>query len=201
MLSKESFGMHIPLTTVSNIENRLSEFNGTIAEFIGNKDFLTYLTTIDPDEERLNGYGQNSVSVWTKNGKVKYGVESYINLVGKIKPDMFAILSDGDVLKWSSSKKMSAVENNYSDLTKKCIEAYENSEPLKGSEILAPLQGGLNVDAREKCSQIVGNSSVFGVVIDGLNNYGEKTANFNIEDVEPLVKASLVSFNKVFNFC
>lgn len=71
MVSRGANGIQVPLVTTSNMFEPLSEYEGSLAEFVGLSEYLTYVTIQDPAEPTPQGHHlQNSVPIWTKSGKV-----------------------------------------------------------------------------------------------------------------------------------
>lgn len=58
------------------------------------------------------------------------------------------------------------------------------------------VEGGYNIEGREKSAKYLANSPVFGYVIDGLHKNGPDVEQLNFEDVKPVLEESLVTENK-----
>lgn len=63
---------------------------------------------------------------------------------------------------------------------------------LKDSAILAPLEGGYDINARRAFAEEVSKYDVCGYVLDGLHTNGPEVENIDFVSVEPVVTECLV---------
>lgn len=63
---------------------------------------------------------------------------------------------------------------------------------LKDTGILAGIQGGYNVHDRTRCAETMSKAEVDGFVIDGLFTNGLEVENITFEDIEPVIKVTMV---------
>lgn len=173
----------------------MTAYKNGIAEFIGMKEFLTYCSMTDPGEVRLEGFStKKSIGCQTRSGVKHFDAKSYISCMEKLRPNLFTLLCDFDTSETSSKKRTQKSLEITINIFEKCLKAYEDSEILqKHSQAVGALVGGYDTIARETCSQIVGKSSVFGVVIEGLHKGGREVEEMSISKLKPVIEASLVS--------
>lgn len=171
-------------------------YEGSISNFIGSKDSLSCLTLQDPCNITKQGYHSSlKIPIWTKNGKVYYDADSYMDVVESFKPDMYFLLSDGDTNISSSEKRISKSVSNTLSFYKECLKRHRKSEALVNSFVIAPIVGGYKQVAREKyiTSILEDVKDVDGFLIDGLHNNGPETEFLEFTEIEPVVRCILVN--------
>lgn len=71
MVLNEPQCIQVPLVSTSSFFEPMSEYDGTIADFVGLKEHMTYITTQDPAESTPEGHHlQNNIPIWTRSGRV-----------------------------------------------------------------------------------------------------------------------------------
>ncbi|KAJ8938441.1 hypothetical protein NQ314_011477 [Rhamnusium bicolor] len=191
LVSKEPQILQIPLVSMHNFQETMEYYNGTISEFIGNKDSLTCLTLQDPSNLTKQGHHvKEKVPIWTKNGKVLYDSEMYMNIVESFKPDMYYLLSDGDTNKTSAPKRISKAVEHTIIFNNQCLERHKKSNILKKAFVMAPIAGGYCLKSREKCIQAIlkNTNELGGFLIDGLHNNGPEVEFLPFEEVRDVVE-------------
>lgn len=174
----------------------LEYYEGTLSKFIGSDDSLTCLTSQDPCNISKQGHSSiHKVPVWTRNGKVYYDANSYMDIVESFKPDMYVLLSDGDTNISSSEKRILKSVNNSLHFYKECLKRHRNSSVLKKAFVVAPIVGGYKTTARENyiSSLLQDIKDVDGFLIDGLHNNGPEIELLNYSEIESIVRCVLVN--------
>ncbi|KAF7271042.1 queuine tRNA-ribosyltransferase accessory subunit 2 isoform X2 [Rhynchophorus ferrugineus] len=191
LISKEPHILQIPLVSIHNYSDVMQTYNGDIAEFIGNKDSLTYITLNDPSNLTKQGHHvKEKVPVFTKNGKVLYDSKKYMSLIESLKPDMYCLLSDGDTNIASAQKRLTKSVDNTVIFNEQCISYHKKSLALKDAFVIAPIAGGYCSKSRQKCLELIlpNNKYVQGYLIDGLHNNGPEVEFLPFNDVSHIVE-------------
>ncbi|XP_023014371.2 queuine tRNA-ribosyltransferase accessory subunit 2 [Leptinotarsa decemlineata] len=190
LVSTEPQILQIPLVSMHCFQETSQYYNGTISEFIGSKNSLTCLTLQDPSNLTKQGHHiKDKIPIWTKQGKVLYDSEMYMNIVESFKPDMYYLLSDGDTNMTSSQKRVSKAVENTITFSKQCLERHRKSDILKDMFVMAPIAGGYCLNSREKCIKaIMKDQDVLdGFLIDGLHNNGPEVEFLPFNELKPVV--------------
>lgn len=163
------------------------------------QEHLTFLTIQDPNELTNKGFQQtDSISVWSRHGRHTLNAEEYMNIVDVIKPDIYLALCDGDTDCHSTAKHVQKSVRRSENLLKQCLARHNNSETLKFSGILGAVEGGYEINERERCINYLKNhDSLLGYVIDGLHRNGPKTATIKYEEIEKILQHTIV---RIFSF-
>ena len=75
------------------------------------------------------GYHEkNSVSIWTRHGRKLIDVQTYINCMEALKPDIFQVLADADTSTESSLKRVKRSVDDTIKFTAVCANLKEKSE-------------------------------------------------------------------------
>lgn len=175
----------------------LQYYDGTLSKFIGSEDSLTCLTSHDPCNITKQGHhATHKIPIWTRNGKVLYDAESYMDIVESFKPDMYTILSDGDTNMSSAEKRITKSMNNSLYFYKECLKRHRNSAVLKNAFVVAPIVGGYKIVARENyiSSLLQDIKDIDGFLIDGLHNNGPETEFLNYSEIDPIIRCVLVIY-------
>lgn len=71
LFSEDAHCLQMSLVNTANFFEPLSEYDGSVAEFVGMKEYLTYVTVQDPAEITPTGHHlQNNIPIWTRAGKL-----------------------------------------------------------------------------------------------------------------------------------
>lgn len=167
-----------------------------ISMLLGNKDSISCLTLQDPSSLTQQGHHMKlQVPIWTKNGKVYYNSQSYMDTVEAFKPDMYYFLSDSDTNQTSAQKRIMKAVDNTVAFFHECLERHKKSEKLKNSFVMAPIAGGYDKKARQRCLDAIlsEDTIVGGYLIDGLHNNGPEVEFLPFEEMKPIVNYIIVS--------
>lgn len=191
LVSKESQILQIPLVSVCQFRETMQFYNGTISEFIGNKNSLTCLTVNDPSDLTKQGHHtKDQVPIWTKHGKVMFDSKMYMDLVESFQPDMYCLLSDSDTNITSAQKRIAKSVEQTVVFNKQCMEYHRKSEKLKEKFVIAAVAGGYCLKSRLKCIEDItqNGNDVDGFLIDGLHNNGPEVEFLPFTEVTNIVK-------------
>lgn len=151
------------------------------------------MTVQDPAEPSPRGqYSKQTLSIWTREGRSSITTDMYMNLVETFKPDIYLALCDGDTDIESSNKRVEKATEKSRMFLEKCLQRHEKSAVIKNTSILGAVEGGYCLKLREKCIKHLLQKSLFGFVIDGLHHNGPDVEKIDIEQVQPVIKHSLV---------
>lgn len=190
LVSKDCQILQIPLVSVCQFQETMQYYNGTISEFIGNKNSLTCLTVNDPSDLTKQGHhNKDQVPIWTKHGKVMFDSKTYMDLVESFQPDMYCLLSDSDTNITSTQKRIAKAVQQTALYNKQCLEHHRKSEKLKGNFVIAPIAGGYCLKSRMKCIEGLTQNlnDVGGFLIDGLHNNGPEVEFLPFNEVKEVV--------------
>ncbi|KAK6627446.1 hypothetical protein RUM44_009923 [Polyplax serrata] len=192
MVSKQSMALHIPVSHLINIQERIKSSNSNIAKFIGMNEYLTYCSFVDSGEKRDQScHEKDRISLWTRFGRKTFTAEEYMRFIEDLKPDLFLVLADGDTNSQCSKKRNIKSFNNTVKFFEKCTEYFEKSSTLKECQMFAAVEGGYDIKLREECSELIGKSPILGVVLDGFHDNSERTMDITFKDIKPVLEASL----------
>ncbi|KAH1003635.1 hypothetical protein HUJ04_003520 [Dendroctonus ponderosae] len=189
-LAVDKEDIKIPVVSMHNYLEAIHLYDGRVADFVGSKDSLTCVTLNDPSNLMKQGHhNKDKVPIFTKRGKVLYDSENYMDMVEKLRPDMYIILSDGDTNMTSSNKRVSKAVENTVSFNQRCIERHKKSEKLKDAFVIAPIAGGYCVKSRKQCLELLSPNEpdVQGYLIDGLHNNGPEVELISFSEVKPIV--------------
>ncbi|CAG9824141.1 unnamed protein product [Phaedon cochleariae] len=194
LVSKDPQILQIPLVSMHCFRETMTYYDGTISEFIGSTNSLSCLTLHDPSNLTKQGHHiRNKVPIWTKQGKVLYDPEMYMDIVESFKPDMYCLLSDGDTNMTSAQKRISKAVENTISLSRQCLERHKKSVQLKNTFVICPIAGGYCLNAREKCLKalLADQDELNGFLVDGLHNNGPEVEFLPFEEVRGVVEFTI----------
>lgn len=155
-----------------------------------------FLTIQDPAVYTQPGHQQKSfITVWSRNGRFSIGVDRYMEIAEIFKPDMYVTLCDGDTDKESAPKRLSKALERSKDQFEKCLQKHQESSILKNKGFLGAIEGGYDLQAREKSIKYMENTPILGYLIDGLHRNGPETINIDTDEIRPVVEHSLVGLS------
>lgn len=186
--------LQMSLATMDHMKEALTHFKGgggSLTEFVGYKDYPTFLTIRDPCELIPSGYNdKDMVPLFTRRGKESLTAQKFIALVDAFKPDIYQGLNDADT-NWDSSKKRVQKSVDRTDaFMDYCYEQHSNSETLKKSCLFAPIVGGYNTFNRSqsiKHAKANGASLCGGFIFEGFHNYGLSASEVSSEQIVPII--------------
>lgn len=190
LVSKESQILQVPLVSVCQFQETMQYYNGTISQFIGNKNSLIFLTVNDPSDLTKQGHHiKNKVPIWTKHGKMMIDSNMYMNLVESFQPDIYCLLSDSDTNITSAPKRITKAVEQTITFNKQCLEYHRKSEKLKGKFVIAPIAGGYCLKSRRKCIEAIAKNGVDveGFLIDGLHNNGPEVEFLPFNEIKCVI--------------
>ncbi|CAK8694308.1 unnamed protein product [Clavelina lepadiformis] len=195
----------VPLPSVIDYQDILEAANTNTLECLcmPNTSVL-YATVQDFSCLPPSGYNTNkTVAVWGAGGKISVTPQSYMKLVEVLKPDIFQVLADGDVLKAESRKRIIKSVNRSVQYLDECIKHHQQSKPLENSKMICMIEGGNNLEERKRCMKLMleklkgHEDCVWGFGIDALPrekyiSEGTKTVIKLLNDELPAGKPLLV---------
>lgn len=190
LVTKKPQILQIPVASMHNYHDAIRLYDGRVADFVGSKDSLTYITLHDPSNLTKQGHHvKDKVPIFTKNGKVLYDSEKYMDMIENFKPDMYALLSDGDTNISSPNKRIAKAVENTVAFNQQCIDRHKKSETLKDVFIIAPIAGGYCLKSRQKCLDLLlpNDSYCQGYLIDGLHNNGPEVEFISFAELKPVL--------------
>lgn len=194
LISKEPQILQIPLVSMHCYQEIIKLYNGRISEFVGSKNSLTCITLHDPSNLMKQGHHmKEKVPIFTKNGKVFYDSDKYMDMIESFKPDMYILLSDGDTNVSSPHKRVLKALDNTVAFNQQCLSRHKKSDTLQDTFVIAPIAGGYCLRSRQKCidSILPNDSHVQGYLIDGLHNNGPEVEFLPFLEVKPVVECVL----------
>lgn len=192
LISTENLMMLMPLPTIMTALRSIESCGQSISEFVGLKEYPSYIMPQDPGIETPSGYNKgDEVAVWTKNGKRTVDPSKYMNMIEKMKPDMYLALCDGDVNSDSSKKRIVKSMTRTSKLFKDCYNYHQASTELRNVALLAPIEGGYDLNARRLISEEMAVYNVDGYVFDGFHTNGQTVESIPCNAVEPIIRECL----------
>ncbi|XP_067009590.2 queuine tRNA-ribosyltransferase accessory subunit 2 [Anabrus simplex] len=192
MITKESLAIQVPISTVMQSEEVVSEFKTGLGTFIGLSDNLIYCTVQDPVVPTPQGFDElNMVAIFNRAGKHLIDADKYMDIMEAFKPDMYQVLCDGNTNKKSSKKRVQKAAGRTSLFFKKCMERHTNSKILQNKAVLGVVEGGYSDFTRKACAKEISQSPVSGFVIDGLHCNGPEVENLSFEDVKTVIENTL----------
>ncbi|XP_075230202.1 queuine tRNA-ribosyltransferase accessory subunit 2 isoform X2 [Lycorma delicatula] len=186
--------LQIPLSNSARCYNGLKGFNGSIAEFIGHKEYVSYCTVQDPVINTPHGYNhKSSISIWTVNGRTALTPDRFMDMVEVFKPDIYEVMSDSDTDASSSAKRVRKSVDNSSDFLKCCLNRHKDSKVLQNSAVLGVVEGGYNMKVRElSVNNLNLHADILsGFVISGLHYNGPDVKSISLESIVPIISQTL----------
>lgn len=191
LVTNEPQILQIPLVSMHNYHEAVRLYNGRVSEFVGSKESLTCITLHDPSNLTKQGHHvKEKVPIFTKNGKVLYDSEKYMDIIETFKPDMYVLLSDGDTNVSSPQKRIEKSLENTVIFNQQCMDRHQKSETLTDMFVIAPIAGGYCLRSRLKCleSVIHNDPHIQGYLIDGLHNNGPEVEFLPFMEAKPVVE-------------
>ncbi|XP_050312222.1 queuine tRNA-ribosyltransferase accessory subunit 2 [Anthonomus grandis grandis] len=190
MVTQEPQILQIPVVSMHKYQEAIKSFSHPVADFIGSKNSLTCLTLHDVSDIMKPGHHiKEKVPVFTRNGKVLYDSDKYMDMVEHCQPNMYVLLSDSDTNETSAPKRIAKALDNTVAFVKQCLERHKKCEALKDSLVIAPIAGAYCVKSRQKCLNLLKpyEESFHGYLIDGLHNNGPQVEFIPFKDIKPIV--------------
>ncbi|XP_047367913.1 queuine tRNA-ribosyltransferase accessory subunit 2 isoform X2 [Vespa velutina] len=190
MVTKQQHLLSISLPSTLKMEDSMKELNISFAEFVSMKEYINFLSIQDPTEVTPLGFQQaDSISVWSRTGKVLFTADKYMDLVETFEPDLYVALCDGNM--HNSEKRISKATDRSKALTEQCLKRHAASNKLKFKSILGAVEGGYNLKVREESVEYLKNKPLAGYVIDGLHDNGPDVKNIKWEQIENVIRHTI----------
>lgn len=190
----------VSLPSTILMEDVIKELDVSFADFVSMKEYINFLSIHDPAYTTNPGFQQlDSISVWSRTGRVVVSANKYMELVKAYKPDLYVALCDGDTNVNSSAKRVSKAVRRSKTLLEQCLDIHLRSDILKSKGILGPVEGGYNLQAREESIDYLKDKPLAGFVIDGLHNNGPDVQNISLEQIKQVVQhtVNLLPIDKI----
>lgn len=123
-----------------------------------------------------------------------------MEIVQAYKPDLYVALCDGDTNINSRAKRISKAVLRSKTLLEQCLDIHLQSDILKSTGILGPVEGGYNLQARKESIDYLKDKPLAGFVIDGLHNNGPDVQNISLEQIKQVVQYTIVSMFLIKKF-
>lgn len=131
---------------------------------------------------------KGSLPIFTRTGRKNITPEEYMDIVEACQPDMFHALCDGDTQEHCSNKRAIKAVERTDNFSKCCIERHKNSDRLKNSMLIVPIEGGYNTKVRQHAIKNVLKLKADGYLIDGLHANGAAAARVDMRNIEDVVR-------------
>ncbi|KAL6442808.1 hypothetical protein ACFW04_002699 [Cataglyphis niger] len=192
MITLEQQLLSVSLSSTVLMTDVIKEFNTSFADFVSMKEYINFLSIHDPAYTTNPGFQQlDSISVWSRTGRIVFTANKYMELVQNYKPDLYVALCDGDTNINSSAKRVSKAVLRSKTLLEQCLDIHLHSDTLKSKGILGPVEGGYNLQAREESINYLKDKPLAGFVIDGLHNNGPSVQNISTEQIKEVVQHTI----------
>ncbi|XP_025420576.1 queuine tRNA-ribosyltransferase accessory subunit 2, partial [Sipha flava] len=162
-------------------------------KFVGLENYLSCCSTIDSVLNTPRGKNQkDKVSLKTKSGNILIDYEKYMDIIEVFKPNMYVTLSISDT-DWDSSYSLIEKSVNISNrLFMSCLERHHKSEVLKGSGVIAPIQGGYNIQERIRSATFLSEyNDLLGFLFDGFFTDGTVVEDIPGNLILPIVNKTM----------
>ncbi|XP_011265335.3 queuine tRNA-ribosyltransferase accessory subunit 2 isoform X1 [Camponotus floridanus] len=192
MVTSEQQLLSVSLPSTILMTDVIKEFNTSFADFVSMKEYINFLSIQDPAYTTNPGFQQlDSISVWSRTGRIVFTANKYMELVQAYKPDLYVALCDGDTNINSSAKRVSKAVLRSKTLLEQCLNIHLHSDTLKSKGILGSVEGGYNLETREESIDYLKDKPLAGFVIDGLHNNGPSVQNISTEQIKQVVQHTI----------
>nr|CAG4640977.1 EOG090X08JG [Eulimnadia texana] len=180
--SLETSRLWLPLVTFSENYEVLQAYGKTMSEFVGMKEYLSYVTVQDPAIATPQGYNEKSyVSIWGRSGRKQVDAGTFIEMMEAQKPDVIQILADGDTDLNSSKKRLTKAVDRTLSFAETCWALKEKSEVLKNTPVIASVEGGYSARERLRCIKSLKSYNFSAYVLDGFHTGGNAAETLSTE--------------------
>lgn len=191
-VTKEEQLLSVSLSSTILMSDVIKELDTSFVDFVSMKEYINFLSIHDPAHTTNSGFQQlNSISVWSRTGRVVVTANKYMEFVQAYKPDLYVALCDGDTNINSSAKRISKAVLRSKTLLEQCLDIHLRSDTLKSKGILGPVEGGYNLQARKESIDYLKDKPLAGFVIDGLHNNGPSVQNISSEQIKQVVQHTI----------
>ncbi|XP_060834523.1 queuine tRNA-ribosyltransferase accessory subunit 2 [Rhopalosiphum padi] len=185
---------NFPLPTCLSFHQPLKEFKRGLNAFVGLEKYLSCCSITDCAVDNPQGYNKkDSVAIKTKSGNQLINYGKYMDIIEVFKPTMYVTLSISDINLDSSPSAIEKSVNISNRLFKSCLERHHQSEVLKQSCMIAPIQGGYNVQERIRSATFLSeyHDDVIGFLFDGFFTDGSIVEEIPSDLILPIVNKTM----------
>ncbi|XP_022171479.1 queuine tRNA-ribosyltransferase accessory subunit 2 [Myzus persicae] len=202
-ISREVFEKIVPddqalfnfsLPTCLSFYQPLKEFKHGLNSFVGLEKYLSCCSITDYAVDTPQGYNQkDSVAIKTKSGNQLINHEKYMDIMEVFKPTMYVTLSISDINLDSSPSAIEKSVNISNRLFKSCLERHHKSEALKQSCVIAPIEGGYNVQERIRSATFLSeyHNDILGFLFDGFFTDGAIVEEIPSDLILPIIDKTM----------
>ncbi|KAK0074596.1 hypothetical protein PV325_008106 [Microctonus aethiopoides] len=192
MLTTDPHILSLSLPSCIRMTESIQQAKVSFAEFVSMKEYPNFMTIHDPAEPMSRGHQKHdSISVWSKHGRHSINPDQYMEIVEAFKPDMYVALCDGDTDETSSDKRISKTVERSRAQFLKCYEKHKSSEIMKNRGLIGPVEGGYDLEARERSIKYLLDKNLNGFVIDGLHINGPSVQKIQYESIKNVVQHTI----------
>ncbi|KYQ59239.1 Queuine tRNA-ribosyltransferase subunit QTRTD1 like protein [Trachymyrmex zeteki] len=191
-LTMEEQLLSVSLPSTILMTDAIKELDTSFADFVSMKEYINFLSIHDSAYTTNSGFHQlDTISVWSRTGRIVVSANKYMEIVQAYKPDLYVALCDGDTNINSRAKRISKAVLRSKTLLEQCLDIHLQSDILKSTGILGPVEGGYNLQARKESIDYLKDKPLAGFVIDGLHNNGPDVQNISLEQIKQVVQYTI----------
>ncbi|KAL4112322.1 hypothetical protein QTP88_016134 [Uroleucon formosanum] len=202
-ISREVFEKIVPddqalfnfaLPTCLSFHQPLKEFKHGLNSFVGLEKYLSCCSITDYAVDTPQGYNKKDcVAIQTKSGNQLINHEKYMDIIEVFKPTMYVTLCISDINLNSSFSAIEKSVNISNRLFKSCLEQHHQSEVLKQSGVIAPIQGGYNVQERIRSATFLSEycDDILGFLFDGFFTDGTIVEEISSDLILPIISKTM----------
>lgn len=203
--------LSVPIQHFAKHTDTLIKYGKGVAAFSGLPSLGVLATIQSSFMETRSGFTEReTVSTWTRNGRVALKPDSYMQSISSLHSDMFEALHDADTPRGCPTKRLAkSLGNSMAHLTA-CLELAASTKNVGSA--LAPLLGGWDVQQRRRWARQLNDlqrrmeaspetasddtaaaSTIGGFTLAGLHSNGSTAEDLHHDDplLRDIVKASL----------
>ena len=211
----EEIGVSLALTYIEQMEKPVGLTKNTISEFVGLKEFLTFVTMKNSSELSPSGsHEKGLIPIFLKSGKINISPERFVNMMEAFQPDIYTSLADGefkhfifqikcsqtlfliilgDTFEGCPKKRVSKSAERTEEMFMACIERIKTSSTLKKSFFVATIEGAFNEFERKRLVNHLKEHEdhIDGYFIDGVHRNGHEAATVTPSSLKSIVTYTL----------
>jgi len=183
---------NFPLSTSFNFYEPVKQYKQGLNKFVGLENYFSCCSITDYADVTPQGYSQKDrVSIKTKGGNQLVDYNQYMDMMEVFKPSIYVTLCISDVNIDSSPSAIEKSVNISNRLFKSCLDRHHQSEALKNSRVIAPIQGGYNIQERIRSALFLSEFDVLGFLFDGFFTNGTNVNTIPSDLILPVVKKTM----------
>ncbi|XP_050422309.1 queuine tRNA-ribosyltransferase accessory subunit 2 isoform X1 [Adelges cooleyi] len=192
IIPEERVLFNFPLPTIMEFHKPVEKLNKGLTSFVGLQSYFSCCSVRDCGVDTPTGYNKkDKVAIITRAGKKLIDYEKYMEIMEVFKPDMYVTLCISDTNLDSSPSSIEKSVNLSNRLFEQCFKLHKQSEILKRSGIIAPIQGGYNIEERIRSAQFLSGFDVLGYMFDGFANDGTSTEFIPSDVVQSVINETI----------